>query len=80
MSRARKQSDYEKTFAFRFFRWMGGEKDTFVGNMEMRPQKEYVEEEETLQERMRDRQQNCAFLMFCTGALVLCFVSRWWRF
>ena len=42
MSRARKQSDYEKTFAFRFFRWMGGEKDTFVGNMEMRPQKEYV--------------------------------------
>ena len=57
MSRARKQSDYEKTFAFRFFRWMGGEKDTFVGYMEMRPQKEYVEEEETIQERMRDRQQ-----------------------
>ena len=57
MSRARKQSDYEKTFAFRFFRWMGGEKDAFVGNMEMRPQKEYVEEEETIQERMRDRQQ-----------------------
>lgn len=57
MSRARKQSEYEKTFAFRFFRWLGGEKDAFVGNMEMRPQKEYVEEEESIKERMRDRQQ-----------------------
>ena len=60
MSRARKQSEYEKTFAFRFFRWLGGEKDAFVGNMEMRPQKEYVEEEATIIERMKDRQQAMA--------------------
>lgn len=55
MSKIRKQSEYEKTFAYRFFRWLGGEKDAFVGNMEMRPQKEYVEEESTVLERMRDR-------------------------
>lgn len=60
MSRIRKQSEYEKTFAFHFFRWLGGEKDAFVGNMEMKPQKEYVEEEATIEERMRDRQQAMA--------------------
>ena len=57
MSRIRKQSEYEKTFAFHFFRWLGGEKDAFVGNMEMKPQEEYVEEEATIEERMKDRQQ-----------------------
>ena len=60
MSHIRKQSEYEKTFAFHFFRWMGGEKDAFVGNMEMKPQKEYVEEEATMKERMKDRQQALA--------------------
>ncbi len=57
MSRIRKQSEYERTFAYRFFHWLGGEKDAFVGNMEMRPQQEYREEEATIQERMKDRQQ-----------------------
>lgn len=57
MSHIRKQSEYEKTFAYHFFRWLGGEKDAFVGNMEMRPQKEYKEEEATIAERMKDRQQ-----------------------
>lgn len=60
MSHLRKQSEYEKTFAYHFFRWLGGEKDAFVGNMEMRPQKEYVEEEATIEERMKDRQQAMA--------------------
>lgn len=57
MSHIRKQSEYEKTFAYHFFHWLGGEKDSFTGNMEMKPQKEYVEEEATIEERMRDRQQ-----------------------
>lgn len=57
MSRIRKQSEYEKTFAYRFFQWLGGEKDAFVGNMEMHPQEEYVEAEATIEERMRDHQQ-----------------------
>lgn len=57
MSHIRKQNEYEKTFAYRFFQWMGGEKDSFTGNMEMRPQKEYVEEEATIAERMKDQRQ-----------------------
>lgn len=60
MSHIRRQNEYEKTFAYRFFRWLGGEKDSFTGNMEMRPQKEYVEEEATIEERMKDRQQAMA--------------------
>ena len=51
MSHIRKQSEYEKTFAFHFFRWLGGEKDAFMGNMEMHPQKEYAEAETTIEER-----------------------------
>lgn len=57
MSRIKPKSEYEKTFSYRFFQWLGGEKDAFLGNMEMRPQKEYQEEEETIQERMRDYKQ-----------------------
>ena len=57
MSHIRKQSEYEKTFAFHFFRWLGGEKDAFMGNMEMHPQKEYAEAETTIEERLRDRRQ-----------------------
>lgn len=60
MSHIRRQNEYEKTFAYRFFRWLGGEKDSFTGNMEMLPQKEYVEEEATIEERMKDRQQAMA--------------------
>lgn len=57
MSRVRNQKEYEKTFAFHFFRWLGGEKDMFVGNMEMKPQREPEETEESIKERMKDRQQ-----------------------
>lgn len=60
MSHIRKQSEYEKTFASKFFLWLGGEKDSFTGNMEMRPQKEYMEEEATIEERMKDQQQALA--------------------
>lgn len=57
MSRRKSEEEYQKTGAFRFFRWLDGEKDPYLGNMEMKPQKEYVEEEKTLKERMRERQQ-----------------------
>lgn len=57
MSKRRSEEDYQKTGAYKFFRWLDGEKDPYLGNMEMKPQKEYVEEEKTLKERMRERQQ-----------------------
>ena len=41
MSRKKTAEEYQKTFAFRFFRWLSGEKDPYNGEMEMHPQKEY---------------------------------------
>lgn len=57
MSRKRSEEEYQKTAAYHFFQWLGGEKDAFVGNMEMKPQKEYLTDEKSIEERMRDHQQ-----------------------
>ena len=38
----------------RFSRWFYGEEDPLLGRVEMQPQKEYVEEEASVQERMRE--------------------------
>ncbi|MDE7179299.1 MAG: hypothetical protein K2O59_15970 [Lachnospiraceae bacterium] len=48
MSKKRSSEAYQKTFAFRFFRWISGEKDPYLGEVEMRPQEEYHVDEETL--------------------------------
>lgn len=41
MSKKRSQEEYQKTFSFRFFRWFNGEKDPYLGELEMHPQEEY---------------------------------------
>jgi len=41
MSKKKSAEAYEKTFAFRFFRWLSGEKNPYLGEVEMHPQKEY---------------------------------------
>lgn len=46
MSRKKTAEEYEKTFAFRFFRWLSGEKDPYIGNVEMQPQKKYKPDHE----------------------------------
>lgn len=56
MSKLKSEEEYQKTAAFHFFRWLSGSKDPYVGNVEMEPQKEYKEEESTIQERMREQQ------------------------
>ena len=48
MSKKRSAEEYQKTFAFRFFRWLHGEKDPYVGKVEMRPQEEYHVDEEAI--------------------------------
>ena len=48
MSKKRSAEEYQKTFAFRFFRWLRGEKDPYVGEVEMRPQEEYHVDEEAI--------------------------------
>lgn len=60
MSRIRRKEEYEKTFAFHFYQWLGGEKDMFVGNMEMKPQEEYKKEKKSIVDRMQDKQQVAA--------------------
>lgn len=56
MSRLKSDEEYRKTGAYRFFRWLSGTKDPYLGNVEMKPQKEYIEEEAAIQERMLKRQ------------------------
>lgn len=48
MSKKKTSEAYQKTFAFRFFRWLGGAKDPYLGKMEMQPQEEYHMSEEAL--------------------------------
>lgn len=54
MSKLKSREEYEKTRAFRFFRWLSGSKDSYVDEVEMQVQKETVLPEETIIERMRE--------------------------
>ena len=56
MSRLKPQEEYEKTMAFHFFRWLSGSKDPYVGEVEMKPQKEAEITESTILERMNESQ------------------------
>lgn len=56
MSKLKPQNEYEKTSAFHFFRWLSGSKDPYVGEVEMRPQKELEVPEATILERMNEKQ------------------------
>lgn len=56
MSKLRPKEEYEKTRAFRFFRWLSGSKDPYLGEVEMKPQEEYKIEETTILERMQEKQ------------------------
>jgi len=53
MSRLKPQKEYEKTGAFRFFRWLSGSKDPYLGEVEMQPQKEFAVPEAAILDRMR---------------------------
>ena len=54
MSRKKTAEEYEKTFAFRFFRWLSGEKDPYIGNVEMQPQKKYEPDHEAALRREKE--------------------------
>lgn len=55
MSRRKTEKEYEKTFAYHFFRWLSGEKDPYLGEVEMQPQIPFSETEEEVEERVRER-------------------------
>lgn len=54
MSKLRDRNEYEKTSSFRFWQWLSGEKDPYVGQVEMKVQKEYVESPTLVKEREID--------------------------
>lgn len=56
MSRKKSEEEYRKTKASRFFRWLNGEEDPYLGKVEMKPQEEFHEQESTMKERMREKQ------------------------
>ena len=56
MSRLKPQKEYEKTGAFRFFRWLSGSKDPYLGEVEMQPQKEFAVPEAAILDRMNEKQ------------------------
>lgn len=57
MSKLKSEEEYKKTRAYHFFRWLDGEKDPYLDQVEMKPQQVHIEEEKTLKERMREKQQ-----------------------
>ncbi len=58
MSRKVPQEEYEKTVSYRLKRWLEGTKDPFLNTVEMRPQKEFEEDEQTVRAREKDRKRN----------------------
>ena len=50
MSRRVSEKDYEKTFSFRFHRWLSGSEDPFLDTVEMKPQQQFHESEELVHE------------------------------
>lgn len=46
MSRRKSDEEYSRTKAYKFFRWLSGEKDPYVGSLELTPQKEILVSEE----------------------------------
>lgn len=57
MSRKVPQEQYEKTFSYKFRRWLEGTKDPFLDTVEMKPQKVFQEDPETVERRKRDRKR-----------------------
>ncbi len=56
MSKLKSREEYEKTGSFRFWRWLDGRRDPYVGQVEMKPQTPVETPELTIRERLRDSQ------------------------
>ena len=54
MSRLLSEEEYRKTKAFKIRRWSRGEKDPYLGKVEMKPQKPFTEDIKTQKQRIHD--------------------------
>lgn len=48
MSKKKTEEEYRKTFSFHYFRWLHGEKDPYLDEVEMKPQKIFRQKERAL--------------------------------
>lgn len=55
MSKKKPDFEYERTFAYKFFTWLSGEKDPYVGEVEMKPQRIRKKSQKTIQEEMKEK-------------------------
>lgn len=56
LTRLRDNEEYQKTISYKFFRWLDGTKDPYVGEVEMQPQKEHkAPSARTIRERTREK-------------------------
>lgn len=84
MSRRKSDREYEKTKAFRFFRWMQGTKDPYLGKLEMHPGtpredthtlEEIMEEENRALEKVYDTSNKWVWLfqkVYFFASLIFC--------
>ncbi len=57
MSRKIPEEQYKKTLSYRLKQWYDGTKDLYVDNLEMKPQKEFHEEKEVIEQRKLERRE-----------------------
>ena len=57
MSKKVSQEKYEKTRSYRMKQWFDGTRDPFLNTVEMKPQKAFSEDKETLERRAEDRKE-----------------------
>lgn len=57
MSRKIPEQQYEKTISYRFRQWLDGTKDPFLGTVEMKPQKEFHEDDTALEKRKEEKKE-----------------------
>lgn len=69
MSRKIPDQEYEKTLSFRLKRWMSGTNDSFVGKLEMQPQKEHKEDDTSVANRKREKERRLARVYDLTNNL-----------
>ena len=57
MSKLKSSENYDKTFSAKFFSWVNGEKDPYIGNLEMKAQEEYEVTDEAKKKAIEDERK-----------------------
>ena len=55
MSKRKPDFEYERSFSYKFNKWLSGTEDPYVGKVEMKKQRQRKTDDATIRERMRER-------------------------